>query len=77
MTDYLFVYHPATRTFITRFRVDEDAQDGDAGQIEAAELESALAALRKRFPSPDYVVECMSGTSWEAVETNFWGLYRD
>jgi hypothetical protein len=77
MTDYLFVYHPSSRTYVLRFRVGEPAQEKDIGQLKRSEQEEALRSLRKRFPSPEYVVECMSATSWQAVEDNFWGLYRD
>ncbi len=76
MTDYLFVYHPWSHSFLLRFRVGSPAQEGDLGRVEPDEVEDALAALRRQFPSPEYVVECMSGTTWNAVQENFWGLYR-
>ena len=76
MTDYLFVYHPWSNSFVLRFRVGGPPEPGDLGRVDPDDLEEALAALRRRFPAPEYVVECMSGTNWATVEDNFWGLYR-
>lgn len=77
MNDYLFAYHPYSRTFVARFRVGQSPEEGDLGRVSVDGVEAAIAALRKKYPPPEYVVECMSGTSWETVETNFWGLFRD
>jgi hypothetical protein len=76
MTDYVFVYHPWSDTFVLRFRVGSAPEEGDLARLERGDVEEALGSLRRQFPGPEYVVERMSGTSWRAVQENFWGLYR-
>ncbi len=75
MSDYLFVWHPHSREYILRFQVGGHPTAGVAGVIDPSEAEELLLALRRQFPSPEYIVERMSGTSWEAVADNFPGLY--
>ena len=84
MFEYLFVHTVVSRTFPVRFWVRErDQALGDAppelealdGWVAEAYADDLLAGLRQRFVEPGYVVERMSGTSWQAVEDNFAGLY--
>ena len=84
MWDYLFVYLPASREYPVRFWIRNAGQTGADAPPEADDLDGwvdeqhaddLLAGLRLRYPAPDPVVERMPGTSWQAVEDNFPGLY--
>lgn len=75
MSDYLFVWHPHSREYVVRFQVGGVATEPVAGVVDPLDAEDLLAALRTQFPSPEYVVERMSGTSWAAVADNFPGLF--
>ena len=80
MHDYLFVYDRARRVYPARFRVggaDRAEAEPMNGQIDAAFADDLLEGLRLRFREPGYLVARMSASSWEAVEDNFPGLYRD
>ncbi len=84
MWEFLFVYDRARRTYPVRFWIRSPGETlGDAppdlermdGWVDEAFADDLLAGLRLRFTDPSLVVERMSGTSWDAVETNFPGLH--
>lgn len=84
MLDFLFVWERAARNYPVRYWVRANGQPMDAGPaelelmngvIDVDHVEELLGALRARYPEPQFVVERMSGSSWDSVADNFPGLY--